>query len=938
MIIDRMISPRLLLLLLLYAADTCCRTHAFTNPLHGKLCPRRPFTGGVSSSLQVATEPRLPELINQQPEDDDDDKIFKRKQPIIDDDEPSSSDRYRLELNQKGHLRIHDGPVILDGLLPSTWTGMAPTVSEEEDGFSSLFLRATYSKEKAVHETTLGHLHSCHRLLAVARVTRYWMGPAFGNSVKDIPLDTQFLLVELEKDGPYALILPLVDAGFRATLQASDDKHNMKVISYSESGDASASSSGMLALYVSVGDDPFELLKRGFQQVADDTGTFCTLDQKQLPPSVDDFGWCTWDAFYSKVDPAGILKGVSELKEAGVPPRNLILDDGWQQVAPYPKDWTKDSDDESSTKASASSRGVISRMVNYVLARGARVLANYYTTKAERASYGTFHNRVWAFLSHTVLKQGLWNFFDTETDFARQLDGFKPNFKFDKDKANADDDGEVTSLKEMVTKLKTELGVKHVYCWHAIHGYWRGVSNELGDAIGIDVTQFYPKATDHLLRLEPQAEFDPPSLFGVGLIQTEKDLATFYRHIHEPLVKAGIDGVKVDVQSGVSAAGSGISGGPHMAKLYTQAMEKSVSEHFASDDTTKDGAVNCINCMCHSTENLYRYKVTSVARASEDFFPERPETHSVHLINVAYNSLFLGEICLPDWDMFHSKHESAELHAAARAIGGCPVYVSDVPGQHDATLLKKLVLPDGSILRAQLPGRPTRDCLFADVGTDGTTALKIWNQNKAGGGVVGAFHVQGVAWNFDSNKNDVLDASPPPLTASVKPYDVETLRNHKGPFAVWSHRSSSLEILENGDSTIETPMNHREFEIFTVAPVQTSDHVSWAPIGLRDMLNSGGALSNAGPLEQALTTTNSTSDGRWRHTNTAGIKTRGPGRFVAYCQPAPSTILICDGTRKISSELSFSHDEKTGMLSFYLPNETEEGRPHELTVVWDHPV
>jgi hypothetical protein len=46
------------------------------------------------------------------------------------------------------------------------------------------------------------------------------------------------------------------------------------------------------------------------------------------------------------------------------------------------------------------------------------------------------------------LKQGLWNFFDTKTDFARQLDGFKPNFKFDKDIANADDDREVTSPRK----------------------------------------------------------------------------------------------------------------------------------------------------------------------------------------------------------------------------------------------------------------------------------------------------------------------------------------------------------------------------------------------------------------------------------------------------------------------------------------------------------
>ena len=44
----------------------------------------------------------------------------------------------------------------------------------------------------------------------------------------------------------------------------------------------------------------------------------------------------------------------------------------------------------------------------------------------------------------------------------------------------------------------------------------------------------------------------------------------------------------------------------------------------------------------------------------------------VHLVNVAYNSIFIGEIALPDWDMFHSKHQVAALHAAARAVGGRP--------------------------------------------------------------------------------------------------------------------------------------------------------------------------------------------------------------------------------------------------------------------------
>ena len=78
----------------------------------------------------------------------------------------------------------------------------------------------------------------------------------------------------------------------------------------------------------------------------------------------------------------------------------------------------------------------------------------------------------------------------------------------------------------------------------------------------------------------------------------------------------------------------------------------------------------------------------------------------VHVANVVYNSLFLGEIVQPDWDMFQSEHPAAGLHAAARAVGGCAVYTSDRPGVHDFALLRKLVLPDGSILRALLPGPP----------------------------------------------------------------------------------------------------------------------------------------------------------------------------------------------------------------------------------------
>ena len=75
--------------------------------------------------------------------------------------------------------------------------------------------------------------------------------------------------------------------------------------------------------------------------------------------------------------------------------------------------------------------------------------------------------------------------------------------------------------------------------------------------------------------------------------------------------------------------------------------------------------------------------------------------------------------------MFHSKHPAALLHATARIVSGGGVYVSDKPGAHDFELLRRMVLPDGSVLRPLLPARPTKDILFADVLMDNKTLLKV---------------------------------------------------------------------------------------------------------------------------------------------------------------------------------------------------------------------
>lgn len=61
--------------------------------------------------------------------------------------------------------------------------------------------------------------------------------------------------------------------------------------------------------------------------------------------------------------------------------------------------------------------------------------------------------------------------------------------------------------------------------------------------------------------------------------------------------------MKVDCQAGVGLIGSRLGGGPAVAARYHAALEDSIARHFPNNAM--------INCMCHSTENLYRCAASS---------------------------------------------------------------------------------------------------------------------------------------------------------------------------------------------------------------------------------------------------------------------------------------------------------------------------------------
>ncbi|CAD6340087.1 unnamed protein product [Miscanthus lutarioriparius] len=271
-------------------------------------------------------------------------------------------------------------------------------------------------------------------------------------------------------------------------------------------------------------------------------------------------------------------------------------------------------------------------------------------------------------------------------------------------------DDPAAGIRTVVRAAKEEYGLKYVFVWHAITGYWGGVRPGAASMEQYVSSMQFPEISPGVAENDPGMKTDWITAQGVGLMHP-RAVYRFYDEQHAYLAAAGVDGIKVDEQCILETLGAGHGGRAQLTRQYHQALDASVAKNFPENGV--------IAWMSHNTDALYCSKQTAAVRASDDFFPRDPASHTVHIAAVAYNSVFLGEFMLPDWDMFHSLHPAGEYHGSARAISGGPVYVSDAPGKHDFELLKKIVLPDGSVLRARLPGRPTKDCLFTDPARDG---------------------------------------------------------------------------------------------------------------------------------------------------------------------------------------------------------------------------
>jgi raffinose synthase len=416
-------------------------------------------------------------------------------------------------------------------------------------------------------------------------------------------------------------------------------------------------------------------------------------------------------------------------------------------------------------------------------------------------------------------------------------------------------------LRPTVRLARDDYGIRTLLVWHAFIGYWGGVD-------GASLPQY--QVQDRLRSFGPGILAQHPNLntqywgSAVGVIPPSH-IGKFYNDYHRRLEAAGVDGVKVDNQSMIESVAQGLGGRVAVTKAYRAALEQSVHKHL-------DGRL--INCMANALETYYGSPRSTLMRTSIDFWPKRPETHGRHLYCNAQMGVWFGQFMQPDWDMFQSAHNMGAFHAAGRAVSGGPVYVSDTPEAHDFGLLRKLVLSDGTILRAAEPGRPTRDCLFADVTRD-PVLLKVFSYNRASA-VIGVF-----------NCNHHPDATPPTrLAGSVSPADVPGLRGEE--FVGFAHQANRLWRTRRTAGAPVT-LGEGEWEIVTFAPLERGVAV----LGLADKFNGGGAIR----------------DRKWNRSGSLTVRLRDGGTFLAWSDQ-PLRSLTADG-----KPVTFEHDPDSRRIS-----------------------
>ncbi|KAL5069661.1 hypothetical protein RYX36_020548 [Vicia faba] len=715
--------------------------------------------------------------------------------------------------------------------------------------------------------------------LSVFRFKTWWSSQWVGNSGSDLQMETQWLLIEIPKIKSYVVIIPIIEKSFRSALHPGSDGH---VMICAESGSTKVKALNFNAIaYVHLSENPYNLMKEAYSAIRVHLNTFKLLEEKVLPNIVDKFGWCTWDAFYLTVDPSGIYHGLDDFSKAGIEPRFVIIDDGWQSISLDgcdPKENAKNlilGGEQMGGRLNRLNEG--DKFKKYE--SGLLLNPNSPPFNAKRIkdliSKGNRHKLLRKQRDGAVLSKSS-DLAEIDSNIKKLKEEIDVLFGVEEcNNVPKSECGTLNGMKALTRDLRIKFkGLDDVYVWHALVGAWGGVRPETTHLKSkIVPCKLSPGLDGTMLDLAVVKIVEG----SIGLVHPDQAI-DFYDSMHSNLAHSGITGVKVDVIHSLEYVCEEYGGRVHLAKAYYEGLTKSIVKNFNG---------NGIMASMQQCNDFFFLGTKQVAmgRAGDDFWVKGPEgdptgeywLQGLHMIHCSYNSLWMGQIIQPDWDMFQSNHVCGKFHAGSRAICGGPIYLSDHVGFHDFDLIKKLVFPDGTIPKCVQFPFPTRDCLFKNPLFDHTTVLKIWNFNK-NGGVIGAFNCQGAGWDTKLHKFRGFPECYKTMTGYVHVTDIEWDQNKEvtdfgkaEEYVVYSNQGEKLCLMTPKSDPIKFIIQPSTFEIYNFVPItKLGGNIKFASIGLTNMFNSGGTILNMEYTERC-----------------AKIRVKGGGNFLAYSSESP---------------------------------------------------
>ncbi|XP_048235653.1 stachyose synthase isoform X2 [Ricinus communis] len=702
-------------------------------------------------------------------------------------------------------------------------------------------------------------------------------------------METQWLLFDVPEISYYVLIIPIIEGSFRSALHPGIDGH---IMICAESGSAEVRTSSFNAIaYVHVSDNPYNIMKEAYSAIRVHLNTFRLLEEKTVPSLTDKFGWCTWDAFYLTVEPVGIWHGVNDFVEGGVNPRFLIIDDGWQSISLDGENPNEDTKNLvlGGTQMTARLHRLdeCEKFRNY---KGGSMLVPNPPTFDLKKPKMLISKAIELEHAEKDLNKAIQSGVTELSAFESKIQQLKKELDAmfggeEKINVSSEQCGKCSckdqnyGMKAFTRDLRTKFkGLDDIYVWHALCGAWGGVRP--------GSTRLNSKITP--CKLSPGLDGTMNDLAvikivegGIGLVQPEQ-AGDFYDSMHSYLAGVGITGVKMDVIHTLEYVSEEYGGRVELAKAYYKGLSDSLAKNFKGTGLIAS-MQQCNDFFLLGTKQI------SIGRVGDDFWFQDPNgdpmgvywLQGVHMIHCAYNSMWMGQIIHPDWDMFQSDHLCAQFHAGSRAICGGPVYVSDSVGGHDFELLKKLVYPDGTIPKCQHFALPTRDCLFKNPLLDRKSVLKIWNFNKYGG-VVGAFNCQGAGWDPKEQRIKGHPECYKPISGSIHAPDIEwdqydsaAQMGQAEEYVVYLNQAEEILITTSTSDAIQVTIQPSSFELFSFVPIKKlGPNTKFAPIGLTNMFNSGGTIQELEYCE---------SGGEC----SVKIKVKGGGNFLAYSSASP---------------------------------------------------